>query len=84
MIEETTTPALCVACGSNDVECRAEYYTTGGDMEHVEFTHRCRACGHSENAFQQGCFGYDNTYHCPLPHAMPVSKRPRDEAVPGM
>jgi hypothetical protein len=67
-INERDTPGICRSCGSDQVSCTSEYYTTGGDMEHVEFKHHCGKCGHGESEIQQGCYGYDNTYNCSLPH----------------
>jgi hypothetical protein len=68
MIEPRTTEPLCSRCGSSRVKCSAEYYTAGGDMEHVEFTHHCEACGHEESTIEQGSYGYDWKYSCPLTH----------------
>ncbi len=56
----------CATCGSRQIECDARYYTTGGDMEHVEWRHACRQCGHVDTAISQGCYGYDNEYYCPM------------------
>lgn len=56
----------CSACGSSAVICSDEYYTTGGDMEHVQWSHTCQQCGHVDTEFTQGCYGYDNEYWCPM------------------
>lgn len=60
----------CSKCGSSIFhrDCSYEYYTTGGDMEHVEWKHTCKNCGHIESAIQQSCYGYDNDYACPFPN----------------
>ncbi len=68
LVEERTTTAVCNKCGSDAVGCSYEYYTTGGDMEHVEFKHACGACGYVESKIQQGCYGYDNSCQCSMRH----------------
>jgi hypothetical protein len=60
--------ALCRRCGSNKVGCEGKYYSTGGDMEHVEFVHTCSECRHVESDTQMACYGFDNSFWCPLPH----------------
>ncbi len=62
------TRSMCSKCNSANVICKAEYCTLGGDMEHVEWRHACRNCGHIDNSeIQQSCYGYNNYYSCPFP-----------------
>src|SRR5581483_10785402 len=61
---------LCNRCGSSTVTCRSEYFTTGGDVEHVEFLHHCDDCQYEESAIHQGSYGYDNDYQCSLRHEL--------------
>lgn len=59
----------CIKCGSTEFDpcCHYEYFTTGGDMEHVEWQHVCAECGAVNSSIQQACYGYDNEYSCPFP-----------------
>jgi hypothetical protein len=57
----------CYNCGSENVSCEKEYFSTGGDMEQVEWIHLCIHCGSRQSKIQQGCYGYDNHYNCPFP-----------------
>ena len=77
-VDARSTTAVCNACGSHQVDCSFQYFTTGGDLEHVEFFHRCRDCQAVESAIQQGCYGYDNHYDCALRHADDVDWGRRD------
>src|SRR5215208_5975365 len=68
LINDNPGKPTCNSCGSDSVTCNGEYYTTGGDLEHVEFTHSCQSCGHIESTIHQGTYGYDHEYMCSLPH----------------
>ncbi len=63
----TENQPYCHRCGANTITCHRTYYTTGGDMEHVEWKHTCGSCEAVAREIQQGCYGYDNTYQCPFP-----------------
>lgn len=57
----------CSKCGSLNVSCNSEYFTTGGDMESVEWKHTCADCGEEKSETQTSCYGQDNHYCCPFP-----------------
>ena len=67
-IIKSKTPAVCNKCGSINVNCTGEYYTTGGDMEYGFFTHICMDCGHIQKETQSGCYGFDHEFICPMKH----------------
>jgi hypothetical protein len=44
--KETITVVVCSKCKSTNMVCTPKYFSTGGDMEQVEWKHECKSCGH--------------------------------------